>query len=332
MTDPSSVQLFTKNFIMTQKIPEKYSAEEWEHFRERFFNSILKDTEIAVLGQNAGVSWPFKGSGETPIKYIAYDFEELQSVPGLVGKKTRIKKLMDILRETLAFDDPFSDMVDAVEADSAEDDSFERILAKLEIPADYPAALIQLSAETAALLKSEGVKTLIQAIHFAQDLACNVEVGADLRSFLNGLAHTDEPTIVKYLPFRRTERSLHLAEAVGLIARDLDQPVQLELLSQAGVTLTHDEQDLRKRLSKDALDASLFAAMERFDLLCSWFKTEAADLEQTCTTSGAVERYFIPINEPRCERIAAALARAKYGIPASERRGFLGKLSGLFGR
>ncbi len=72
---------------MTQNTTEKYSAAVWEHLRERFLNSILNDTEIAKLGQNVGVSWPFKGSDETPAKYIRYEFEELNTVPGLIGKK-----------------------------------------------------------------------------------------------------------------------------------------------------------------------------------------------------------------------------------------------------
>ncbi len=317
---------------MTPEIPEKYTAEEWQHLRKRFLNSILNDTEIAVLGQNASISWPFKGSDETPTKYIAYDFEELQSVPGLIGKKSRIKKLMDILRETLAFDDPFSEMMDIAESESEEDDTFDKILAKLEIPTSYPADFIHFSPETRELLKSEGVETLIQTIHFGQNLARNVVIGGDLKSFLNGLAHTDEASIIKHLPYRRTERNLHLAEAVGLIARDLEEPVQMELLSQSGVSLTEDEEALRTRASQLVLDESLKTAMERFDALCEWFTQEATDLEQICTTSGSVERYFIPINEPRRERVAATLARAKFGIPKSERRGFLGKMSGLFGR
>jgi hypothetical protein len=316
---------------MTQDTSEKYSAEEWEHLRKRFFNSILNDTEISVLGQNASISWPFKGSDETPAKYIEYDFEELQSVPGLIGKKARVKKLMDILRETLAFDDPFSDMADTVEEESEVDDAFERILEKLDIPQTYPAEFIHFSPETKEVLKREGVETLIQTIHFGQNLARNVVIGGDLKSFLNGLAHVDEPSIVKHLPYRRTERNLHLAEAVGLIARDLDEPIQLELLSQAGVSLTDEEEALRKRVSQEALDAALKQAMAGFDALCTWFTKEAVDLEQVCKTSGAVERYFIAINEPRRERVASVLARAKFGIPASERRGFLGKISGMFG-
>ena len=316
---------------MTQDTSDRYSAEEWEHLRKRVFNSILNDTEIAILGQNASISWPFKGSDETPAKYIAFDFDELQSVPGLVGKKSRINKLMDILRETLAFDDPFSDMADTVEEESAVDDAFERILEKLEIPLDYPAEFIHFSPETKELLKSEGIETLIQAIHFGQNMGRGVVVGDDLKSFLNGLAHVDVPSIVKHLPYRRTERNLHLAEAVGLIASDLDEPIQLELLSQAGVSLSEDEEALRKRANQDVVDAALKQAMARFDALCTWFTQEAADLEQICKTSGEVERYFIAINESRRERVASVLARAKYGIPASERRGFLGKISGMFG-
>jgi hypothetical protein len=318
--------------MMTSETPEKYSAEDWEHLRERFCNSILNDTEIAILGQNASISWPFKGSDETPAKYIAYDFEELKSVPGLIGKKKRVQNLMDILRETLAFDDPFSDMVDYVESENEVDDAFDRILERLEIPKNYPAEFIHFSDETKARLKSEGVLTLVDAIHFGQNLDRNEVECGDLKSFLNGLAHTDEVSIMKHIPFRRTERGLHLAEAVCLIVRDLDGPIQIELLGQVGVTLTEEEEALRERVSPSDLDDSLALAMKRFDALCDWFTKEAADLEQVCKTNASVERYFIQVNDPRRERIAAILTRARYGIPELERRGFLGKLSGLFGR
>jgi len=316
---------------MTQNTTEKYSAAEWEHLRERFLNSILNDTEIAKLGQNVGVSWPFKGSDETPAKYIRYEFEELNTVPGLIGKKKRVQSLMDILRETLAFDDPFSDMVDAVESESAEDDTFERILAKLKIPMDYPMAFIHISAETIKHLKSQGIDTLIQAIHFGQGLALDAQIGGDLRTFINGLGLIDEASVMQHLPYRRSVGNLHLAEAVGLMARDLDEPVQLELLSQAGVSLSDDQEALRKSATPSSIEASLQITMERFDALCAWFTEEAEELEHICKKGESVERYFIPINESRRECVATTLARAKFGIPKSERRGVLGKLSGLFG-
>ena len=99
---------------MASKIPEKYSAEEWEHLRKRFSESILKTTEIAELSRSVGISWPFRGSGETPEKYIEFSFEELKNVPGLIGKKKRVKDLMDVLRGILEFDDSAAGSADAV--------------------------------------------------------------------------------------------------------------------------------------------------------------------------------------------------------------------------
>jgi hypothetical protein len=307
---------------------EKYSAEEWEHIRKRFFNSILNDTEIAKLGQNVGISWPFKGAGETPTKYIEYDFEELHSVPGLIGKKRRIKNLMDILRETLAFDDPFSEMVDTVESESEEDDTFERILAKLEIPPSYPAGFVHFEPETAALLVDEGVSTLIEVIHFAQKVARNVVVGGDLKTFLNGLAHKDELGISKHLPYRRGIRGLHLAEAIGLIANDLPKAAQLQLLSQAGVVLSAEEEAVIAKASSLKLEASVKAATERVAKVCEWFTAEAGELKQLLSNGGSPERFFIMINDAQRERLALALTKLHFGTVEAKKSGFLGKLFG----
>ncbi len=307
---------------------EKYSAEEWNHIRKRFFNSILNDTEIAKLGQNVSISWPFKGKGETPSKYIEYDFEELQSVPGLVGKQRRIHTLMDILRETLAFDDPFSDMVDTVESESEEDDTFERILAKLEIPPSYPTEFVHFAPDTLELLKNEDVKTLIEIIHFGQKIARNVVVGGDLKSFLNGLAHKDEVGIAKHLPYRRGIRGLHLAEAIGLIAEDLPEAAQLNLLEQGGVTLTEEEKAKCAKASALNVEAAIKKAVEKVEAVSGWFIAEAEDLKQVFATGGSPERYFIMINDPRRERLALQLTKLQLNIDESKKTGFLGKLFG----
>lgn len=307
---------------------EKYSAEEWEHIRKRFFNSILNDTEIAKLGQNVGISWPFKGAGETPTKYIEYDFEELHSVPGLIGKKRRIKNLMDILRETLAFDDPFSEMVDTVESESEEDDTFERILAKLEIPPSYPAGFVHFAPETEALLEDEGVSTLIDVIHFAQKIARNVVVGGDLKTFLNGLAHKDELGIAKHLPYRRGIRGLHLAEAIGLIANDLPEAAKLQLCSQAGVILSAEEEAIIAKASSLKTEASVKAALERVAKVIEWFTAEAGELKQTFSSGGSPERFFIMINDAQRERLALALTKLHLGIRDNKKSGFFGKLFG----
>ncbi|WP_269526476.1 hypothetical protein [Coraliomargarita parva] len=306
---------------------EKYSEAEWEHLRKRFFSSILNDTEIAKLGQNVGISWPFKGSDETPAKYIDFTFEELRDVPGLVGKQKRIHLLMDILRETLAFDDPFSDMVDTVESESEVDDTFERILAKLQIPTNFPAKFVHFTQDTNDLLESEDLQTLVEVIHFGQRLAQNVVVGGDLKSFLNGLAHKDEVGIAKHIPYRRGERGVHLAEAIGLIAIELSEPIQLELLSQSGVQLTDEEEAIRAKASKLTIDGSIKRAIEKVSDVCQWFTSESSDLEQIFSTGGSPERFFINMNQPKLERIAVALARIKFGA-LEQRKGFFGKIFG----
>ena len=123
---------------------------------------------------------------------------------------------------------------------------------------------------------------------------------------------------------------MHLAEAVGLIARDLDKSVQLERLSQAGQALIEEEEGLRNS-SIQSIDASLKLAMEYVDALCEWFPREAQELKD-CATAGTAERYFIPINEARRECVAVTLANAKFGISASTDQGILGEISSFFRR
>ena len=307
---------------------EKYSPQEWDQIRKRFYNSILNETEIAKLGQNVGISWPFKGRDETPAKYIDFDFEELQSVPGLVGKKRRIKVLMDILRETLAFDDPFGDMVDTVESESEEDDTFKRILEKLEIPMDYPAEFLHFSEETEDLLAGEDIQTLIECVHFGQNIARSAVVGGDLKSFLNSLAHKDERSMAKHMPFRRGARGLHLAEAIGLICASLSTPTQLHLLRKAEVTLTDEEQRTLSSASRLDIEASVKGSLDKINKLTEWFSKEVPDLEQAFTTGGSPERYFISINEPRIERMAVELSRMKFAPEEEKKSGFLGRIFG----
>jgi hypothetical protein len=312
---------------MSNSSPEKYSAEEWDHLRDRFFDSILNDTEIANLGQNLGISWPFKGADETPAKYIQYDFDELKSVPGLVGKASRIKTLMNILRETLAFDDPFSDMVDTVQSESKEDNTFERILDKLEIPLNYPSDLVHFKADTMELLsKAEDVHTLIDVLHFGQKLEHNAPVGSDLKNFLNGLAHKDELGVAKHLPYRRGIRGLHLSEAIGLTARDLPESAQLQLLGNEAAGLSEDEAATVAQASSTDTEAAIKAAVEKVAKACQWFTADAAELEQVFASGGSPERFFILMDDPRRERIAVQLSKLHLNIHDSKKSGLLGRI------
>ena len=321
--------------IMPKNNLEKYTAEEWESICRRFRDSILNETEIAKLGQNASISWPFKGSDETPNKYIEYSFEELNSVPGLIGKKSRIRKLVDILRETLAFDDPFGEMADKVEAEGEDDDTFDRILEQFGIDKAYPANFVHFSVETIELLGRESnATTLIEIVHFGQTLNQASVVGSDLRAFINSLAHKDDVGIRKHIPYRRGRNGLHLAEAIGLIAEDLEEPLQNELLFQSGAELSEKESASRENALGDTSEIQLNAALSQVAQVCNWFTVECADLKEIFSSGGMPERFFLTNNAPRTERVALALARLHFGVLASgaSKTGMLGRLSGLFGR
>jgi len=307
---------------------EKYSSEEWDFLRKRFYNNILNETEIGKLGQNVGISWPFKGKDETPAKYIDYSLDELKEVPGFVGKMSRVKLLMNILRETLAFDDPFGDMVATVESGTEEDFTFERILEKLAIPTDYPAEFLHFSKDTEGLLRNEEVETLIGCIHFGQKLAESVVVGGDLRTFLNSLAHKDEKNLAQHMPYRRGNRGLHLPEAIGLICENLAPATKLHLLKAGGVTLDETERRKLEHASELDVQAEIKAALERLDKLLGWFKPDASDLEQSFATGGSPDRYFIPINDARRERMAVELTKLRFGQQDQGKAGFLGRLFG----
>ena len=314
---------------MTTETPKKYSDEEWEHFRQRFSDSILKTTEIAELGRSVGVSWPFKS--ETPEKYIKFSFEELQSVPGLIGKKKRVNDLMDIFREILAFDDPFSDMMDTVEQKNKEDRIYERVLKKLEIPEDYPVKLMFFSEDSKKSLHQNGIKTLIEAIRFGKRSSAKNGHDNDLQSFINGLALINEATIRKHLPFRVGQLGLHLPEAIGLMVSNLDQPIRYGLLRQAGVSLTDSESSVLEK-SEPNLEASLKVVSMLFNELCSWFETQTAELKQLCSEPESIERYFLPINDAEIERISIALSIIHFGTPQGDKTSILKKVSKLFRR
>jgi hypothetical protein len=307
---------------------EKYSADEWDQLRSRFFfNPLMSASEVAKLGQNVGISWPFKGSGETVEKYLEFDFEDLESVPGLVGKKRRIRTLMDILRETLAFDDPFGDMAEAVESDCVDDKTFQSILTQLEVRSDYPMEYVNFSEETKTMLREKGATNLLECIRIGQKLGIDATVGRDLNNFLNALAHKDETGIAKVIPYRANVRGLHLAEAIGLIAENLDQASQLRLLEADGASLSAEQGIALSSEDKETIEASLQKAEEQLAQVCEWFSDEAAKLDELFKSGGAPERYFILINEPRRERLALQLAKMHFGVEEEKE-----KKTGLFGR
>jgi hypothetical protein len=155
------------------------TAKEWDTIRAAFASSIMVDTSLGSLAQNLdGPEWPIKGKDETPAAYIDLTLEEVVELLALKGQpETRIDDLAGILRETLAFDDPFGEMVEQSAAQEGQDNPLRKNLAKLRIPEDFPITLTGLSAGTREFCALEKLGTLGEFAVFAQGMSRQVIVG-----------------------------------------------------------------------------------------------------------------------------------------------------------
>jgi hypothetical protein len=139
----------------------KSTAQDWNEARTAFASSIMVDTSLSSLAQNLdGPDWPIKGKDETPAKYIDLSFEEVVELLQLKGQPPeRIDQLVGLLKETLAFDSPFGDMVEQTQAASERDNPLLKNLAKLGIPENFPIALTALEPGTLEFCKLEKLST-----------------------------------------------------------------------------------------------------------------------------------------------------------------------------
>lgn len=271
----------------------KSTAKDWDEVRSAFATSIMVDTSLNSLAQNLdGPEWPIKGKDDTPAKYIDHSFEEVQELLQLKGQSPeRIDQLIAILKETLAFDNPFGDMVEQTQATSGRDNVLVKNLAKLGIPENFPIELTALEPATLEFCKLENLSTLGEFAVFAQGMSQNVIVGGDFRKLLNALSHIDEGSLAESLPFRRGHKGLHLVEAVAHAARMPDGQARTELAT-------------------------------------TWFRDEVAVIEKDVQSGGSLERHFATLGDPALEKRAIELLRPHLRIatPREEK-----KRSGWFG-
>jgi hypothetical protein len=273
----------------------KSTAKDWDDVRAAFATSIMVDTSINSLAQNLdGPDWPIKSKDDTPSKYIDLSFEELLEFLQLKGQSPeRVDQLVGILKETLAFDNPFGDMVEQTQAAAERDNALLKNLAKLGIPENFPIELTSLEAGTLEFCKLEGLSTLGEFAVFAQSMSQNVIVGGDFRKLLNALSHVDEAALAEALPFRRGHKGLHLVEAVALAARTNDGPARTELAT-------------------------------------TWFADEIAAIERDLADGGSLERYFVALGDPALEQRAVDLLRPHLRVsapPQKKRSGLFGWFS-----
>lgn len=275
----------------------KSTAKEWDEVRGAFASSIMVDTSLNSLAQNIdGPEWPLKGKDETPARYIDLSFQEAIDLLQLKGQKPeRLDQLVDILRETLAFDSPFGEMVEQTQVASQRDNPLFKNLTKLGIPENFPLALTLLDEGTMEFCKLEKLSTLGEFATFAQSMAQNVIVGGDFRKLLNALSHVDEKALAEVLPFRVGHKGLHLVEAIAQATRVPD-----------GAT--------------------------RAELATAWFRDEVAALEADLSTGGSLARHFVGIGNAELEKRAVDLLRPHLRVtvkaPEKKRGGFFSRLFG----
>lgn len=312
---------------MSNDLPNRptytYTEEDWNQLRAHFMGSILVEIHLHKLAQNIGASWPSKRPDETPAKYLEYSFEELTEAPGLAGHPNRLQLLLDILKETASFDDPFQDMVDSTSSAAKPACNSDQLLQKLAIPPDFPIAFTALSSDTRALCHAEGAVTIGQCVALFQRMAQNVILGGEIRQLLNCLAHTDERGLAAFLPLRPGARGLHLAEAIGITIRNLPEHERIACL-------------LATPTNKDSLCAAEERLVRELPALLEWFPDESAKLgEIALSGEEATDRYFHSLSDPSLEQAAARIAR-RYFLPETPTKhedkpsGFIRRVTGFF--
>jgi hypothetical protein len=274
----------------------KSTAKDWDEARTAFSTSIMVDTALTSLAQNLDAAdWPIKGKDETPSKYIDLSFDEVVELLQLKGQKPeRVDQLVSILKETLAFDSPFGEMVTQAEASSARENQLLKNLAKLGIPENFPVALAALEPGTLEFCKLEKLSTLGEFAVFAQSMAQNVIVGGDFKKLLNALSHVDEAALTEVLPFRRGVKGLHLTESLGQAARAPDAEARAEIAS-------------------------------------TWFRDDLAVIEKDVVGGGSLLRHFVTLGDHDLEKRAAGLIRPHLRLPVGRTAVVAEKKSGLFG-
>lgn len=318
----------------------KFTSADWDEIRKKFRNSIMADTSLVSLAQNLDTKdWPHKAEDEKPSKYIDFTYDELLMMPEIAGKEDRVDHLAGILKETLAFDDPFGDMVAQVEESATKENPILKTLARLHIPEAYPLALANFSEGTRIVCASEGVKTIGEFANLGQQMSTKVVLGGDFRNALNALTHGDEEGIGVFLPYRKGATGLHLAEAIGLIPAGLPRPDQLGLAKAFGAKLSPADAAAARTLTKEQVEKHESMMRVTLGTALEWFKDGKEALLKHVSEGGTYERYFVVINDPAREAIAVRLASAALksqvkaaaapaAAPQEKKGGFFSRLFG----
>lgn len=313
----------------------KYTKKDWDEVRLGM-TPTMSEVHLKALSEECGLPvWPIKGKGEIPSKYIDYTWEEMHELLGFAEHPERIDLLINILQETIAFEDPFGEMVATVDAAAEREDTLGKAFRKLDIDRDFPLKLSGLSLETIEFCQAEDIQTLGQFADFSHNMAQNVVVGGDFKGLLNALSNIDEHGIAEYLPFRLAHKGFHLPEAIGMVLNQLADNEKFSLLKRYGAKLT-PEQSARANLSREQLTQLEDVLMSKVIEQCMFFEAQLPELEAKVKSGVTLERIFMVLDNPEKEVIAVK-AVGKYlkerrgsvqEAPQEKKRGFFSRLFG----
>lgn len=333
--EASAVILPEHNKTMTTSTTSSaVSTATWNSLRERFKTSMMAKTEINKLAQNLDLSWPIRSRDEIPLKYLPLTIDEVVLMPGIVEAPDRLQLLVEILSETLAFDDPFSEMAEYVDSSSKKDDGTQKALEKFGIPIDFPIQLCALGKETREFIRAESIHTLGEFIDFSQTMAQSIVVGGDFRAFLNALAHPEEATIATFLPYRPGHKGLQLAEAVAQTLDLFDPSERLFILEQAGAPIEARDRRETLLLSTEQQTSVLAKARNHMELIYGWFESSREDLANASAEGpGFIERIFVPLENPQTETVSLWLVRESLNLETptahtQKKKGFFSRFFG----
>jgi hypothetical protein len=272
-------------------MPSPTTPSEWDAVRTAFASSILVDTALASLAENLdGPPWPGIDKSETPSHYIDCDYDEVVLALTLKGyAEETIDSLVEILRETLAFDDPFGDMVEQSQSAADADNPILDNLRKLGIPGNFPISHTSLSADTKEFCGRENLATLGEFAVFAQGMSQAVVVGGDFRSLLNSLSHIDEQQIKTFLPIRAGHKGLHFIEAVAAVV--------------AGMSA------IARRSFAASDSAASDKVSQQVAVLAKYFADQVQALDERIVQGFSLSRELMVLQNPETEPLVAKLVQ-----------------------
>ncbi|MEM8549346.1 MAG: hypothetical protein AAGF10_01010 [Verrucomicrobiota bacterium] len=298
----------------------------------------MSEVPLKALAEECGLPhWPIRGKSEIASKYIDYTWQELHELLGLADKPERIDLLIDILKETIAFEDPFGEMVDTVDAADEREDTLGKAFRKMEIDPSFPLGLSGLSLETIEFCKAEDIETIGQFAEFSNNMAQNVIVGGDFKELLNALSNMDERNVARFLPFRPTHKGFHLPEAIGMVLNQLAENEKFTLLKRYGAKLGMVE-NAKASLNKDMANQLEEVLMQKVSEQCNFFEKQIPEIESKLKSGATLERIFMVLDNPEKELIAGKVMGmylkqrrgSSYGqeVEAPRNRGLFGRLFG----